>query len=91
MTRPHILDLDNTELESLVEKAMQAEEDLASRDARALGAWFDVETGEVCIRLSRGSRLCAPHHLRWLKRGIGDGLVDDVVSVTMAEANRRLR
>lgn len=88
MTRPRVLDLDDAAFGRLVEKAKRAEEDLASREARAVDAWFDAETGEVCILLSRGSRLCVPHHLI---DGLQGAAPDDLNQIVVMPAGVALR
>lgn len=57
------LDMSDDELKVVFEAAKRAEEKAAAREARAIAVHFDESTGEVCINLSRGSRLIVPHHL----------------------------
>lgn len=47
----------------MVEAAKRAEAELSGREARAVAAHFDAATGDVCVHLSRGSRLLVPHEL----------------------------
>jgi len=88
MAKPRILEFDAAEFDRLLERAKQTEEDLASREARAVDAWFEEETGEVCIRLSRGSRLCVPHDLI---EGLQDAVPEDLNQIVLFPEGTALR
>ena len=61
--QPFQLHMSDDELRVAFEAAKRAGEAAAAREARAVAVAFDRTTGEVCIQLSRGSRLLVPYHL----------------------------
>lgn len=81
-------DLDDAAFKAEVSAAKRPGERLASREARAIDAYFDADTGEVCVRLSRGARLFVPHELI---EGLAGASIEELADVEIMPAGTGLR